>query len=482
MSTMQVQVVMVVMRILCKLLLIPSYHSTDFEVHRNWLAITHSVPIHLWYQQASPSIWTLDYPPYFAYFEFLLSQFAVRVDPKMIQVDALNYASHACVYFQRISVILMDTLFQYFSAAYLNSHPYALHIFCLLLFNPCLLIIDHIHFQYNGFLIGILIACFYFAKFEKYVYLTHSFCVLILLKHLFLPLVPLFAIYLLRQYCRLSITSSHIHFNIQRFLILVLIACCHLLLAFGPFMLQSNPAEQLTAILTRLFPFERGLTHAYWAPNVWAIYSFVDYFGHIFYHKLFKIPYKAPGYVSGLVGNHSFTWLPNISPMTSLILVIIAIIPALIKIYHSPTSINLIKGTFHTTFSAFMLGYHVHEKAILVPLICSVLISFESRKSCEMMLHMMIPAIFSVFPLLIQPAEIMTKLSLSISYLVLQRMLPRDKLTLSHLRCFHSLIVAFLNQIWFVDGRICNWFCALGHSFFMRLFIPCCFMIPAYYH
>lgn len=57
------------------------------------------------------SPWTLDYPPLFAWFEYLLSNVAGFFDIEMLNVQNLNYASSNTILFQRLSVVATDVIY-----------------------------------------------------------------------------------------------------------------------------------------------------------------------------------------------------------------------------------------------------------------------------------------------------------------------------------------------------------------------------------
>lgn len=99
------------------------------------------------------------------------------------------------------------------------------------------------------------------------------FAALLCLKHIYLYLAPAYFVFLLRAYC-LGERRSFPHFTVRFFNCVKLGVGITAVFAgaFGPFALWG----QLEQVFKRLFPFSRGLCHAYWAPNVWAMYSFTD--------------------------------------------------------------------------------------------------------------------------------------------------------------------------------------------------------------
>lgn len=258
--------------------------STDFEVHRNWLAITHSLPVSEWYYEKT-SEWTLDYPPFFAYFEWLLAHVARIADPAMLRVYNLDYDSWQTVYFQRASVIVTELVLVYALQLFIDSTPLfsrrAAQVAALsVILSPGLLIIDHIHFQYNGFMYGILVWSLVLARSKSTVLASgFVFAALLCFKHIYLYLAPAYFVFLLRTYC----LSAKSIFRI-RFLNCVKLGAGIAAIfgaAFGPFAAMG----QIPQLLTRLFPFSRGLCHAYWAPNIWAMYSFAD---RVLIHRKWK--------------------------------------------------------------------------------------------------------------------------------------------------------------------------------------------------
>lgn len=294
-------------------------------MHRNWLAITFNLPLKEWYYNET-SKWTLDYPPFFAYFEWLLAQVAKYVDPKILELANLNYASNECKYFQRISVMVMDLVFLWGVKRCLKAlgttglKVYKLSTEALLVFNVGLLFVDHIHFQYNGFLFGLLLLSISYLLEDRMLIATFLFACLLNFKHLFLYVAPAFGVYLLKYYCLDA--SKNPLFCLAKLLI---VGLTPFVLAFAPFY------QHLPQIFSRLFPFKRGLTHAYWAPNFWALYNAADKVAA----KVFKVnSATTASFTSGLVQEYDHEFLPSVRPWATFVLTMLTMLPILWRLWN----------------------------------------------------------------------------------------------------------------------------------------------------
>ncbi|XP_073395060.1 dolichyl pyrophosphate Glc1Man9GlcNAc2 alpha-1,3-glucosyltransferase-like [Physcomitrium patens] len=393
-----------------KVLLVPAYHSTDFEVHRHWLAITHSLPLKEWYSDES-SQWTLDYPPFFAFFERFLAIFASWFDPQIVDlVNGQNYAVRSVVLFQRGTVMAAD-LVLYWGLWEIGSGLSRMRrriLYLVVIFSPGLLIVDHIHFQYNGFLFGILFLSLAAMRDGNDLLGGIYFAALVCFKHLFAIAGPIYFVYILRHYCKGPQ-------KIARFCIMASAVISIVALAFGPFLYHG----QMPQLMKRLFPFGRGLCHAYWAPNVWALYSTGDKSATVVMRKLFGVYIDRPkaGLTGGLVGDFTpYAVFPQITPIVSAILVIGSMMPCLVQAWRKPVPNAFIRWVVYTFTCGFMFGWHVHEKASLHMVIPFSVLAVERLEDARAFLFLSVVSTYSLFPLLFESKEYPIKVTLLLLY------------------------------------------------------------------
>ncbi|KAI4107199.1 MAG: hypothetical protein L6R37_001776 [Teloschistes peruensis] len=123
---------------------------------------------------------------------------------------------------------------------------------------------------------------------------------------------------------------------------------------FGPFVYW----KQTNQMLARLFPFARGLCHAYWAPNIWSMYSFTD-------------------------------------------------------------RILLLGTVALCGYSSFIFGWHVHEKAILLVVVPFSLLALKDRRYLGAFRPLAVAGHVSLFPLLYTAAEFPIKTVYTVFWLIL---------------------------------------------------------------
>jgi len=432
-----------------KLALVPCYRSTDFEVHRNWLAVTGTLPMREWYVDAT-SEWTLDYPPLFAHFERFLAVFARIADPEMLTVQAAPYASFACVVFQRCSVIAADVVLALgaFRAANVATRPNAVAVnergrgvkrttnddandepssvalaALFVLFNPGLLLVDHVHFQYNGVALGLQLCAVAAANEGAPLLAAFLFSVLVHFKHVFAYAAPAFAAHLIAHHTPIPRTRRARRKRgatrdvAARLAAFAGVAAGVTAVSLGPFAAFG----QLAIVAGRLFPFGRGLSHAYWAPNAWALYNAADKVAA----KALRVPSPVAHLARGMTGHGgtgaaTHVALPAVSPRVTFFLTFAACAPGLYA--HTvarTTSLRpsaLPRLVAYVSLCAFAFGWHVHEKAALMvsaPLgVAAALDAADAAvspdafaKSAGAFLFMTVTSTYALFPLLFEPRE-----------------------------------------------------------------------------
>lgn len=444
-----------------KLLLVPAYRSTDFEVHRNWLSITATLPLCDWYRDAR-SPWTLDYPPLFAYFERALALLAPRFDVRMLERDSLGYASPSTVLFQRLSVMCADGLLYAGVAAALSARPSGGRppsdlrdtlAFALVACDAGLLLVDHVHFQYNGMLLGLLLLALAAVERRAHRCAAALFACLLLLKHLYLLAAPLFFVQLLRAHCFAAAPArARGRFLPWRFCELGAIV----LAVFGAALAPFAAAGALRDIAGRLFPFgTRGLTHTYWAPNLWALYNAADC-GLVLGVRALRAAglARADGWLaraasatiahtSGRVEPQTHAVLPSVSPAATAVLTLALNGPILAATWARPSARRFREALCLVSLAAFLAGWHVHEKAVLTPLLCAALGALDGGPQLRAFALLAAPAHYSLLPLLHEPAEYALRL-LAVATYAAGAALGVALVDASLLRSFTRLDAAYL--------------------------------------
>lgn len=469
-----------------KLLLFVAYHSTDFDVHRNWLAITNTLPLDQWYVEDT-SQWTLDYPPFFAWFEYVIALFVPRevADDGCLDIVEVGEYGWPTIAFQRLSVIISEIVLFLSLQYYVNvnakqSHKKGVQAFAIagsIALSPGFLIIDHIHFQYNGMMYGILIFSIVAAMQNRLLLSGALFAILLCFKHIYLYLAPAYFAYLLRLYVFAGNSKKITGIDFVRTFKLGLVIIGVFVLAFGPFVYLG----QIPQVLSRLFPFSRGLTHAYWAPNVWAIYSFADRALII----LYKLQNSASASVTrGLVGDVKFTVLPDIEPQLTFFLTLFYQVLALIPLFMWPTVDRFLAALTLCGYASFLFGWHVHEKAILLVIIPFSFLALKDKRILTSFVPLVVAGYISLFPLIFTPGEELLKVAytfvwfvmfiysfnnlVNVSYSPQRRIFLLDRLSLVYMVGFvplmfsHYVIAQILPKYEFLKLMIVSVYCSLG--------------------
>ncbi|KAJ1956731.1 Glucosyltransferase-like protein, partial [Dipsacomyces acuminosporus] len=352
----------------------------DYEAQRHWMEITTHLPPSQWYFYEL-QYWGLDYPPLTAFQSWICGYIANLINPSWVALDASRgIESHESKLFMRASVIAFEFIV-YIPAVILlfKSQQDRLSwvaretaIFTILL-QPCLMLIDNGHFQYNSVMLGFLIWTVYFAAKERYLLMAVMFSCSLMFKQMALYFAPPVFFFLLAKCFQ----------GRQHGALLFVKLGATVVATFAVLLLPwIRSPEQLLQIVTRVFPVARGLYEDKVA-NFWCAFNVVV--------KL-----------RSLLDAQSLLRLATAATT-------IAFTPSCANLFLSIKNQGRTKASskdtlrlfcyalLNSSLAFFLFSFQVHEKTILLPLSPALLLISDEPWAVDWLVQV---ALFSMYPLL----------------------------------------------------------------------------------
>lgn len=345
------------------------------------MEITTQLPASQWYFY-DLEWWGLDYPPLTAYHSWLLGKIGALFNPQWFALDVSRGIEDATLkIYMRATVIISEFLI-YIPAIVIFIRKFAklqgvpswnsnIALTAILL-QPATILIDHVHFQYNNVMLGLVLAFMSSILSGRLLWSCVFFVMALGFKQMALYYAPTVFAYLLGACIFPNINVPRL-FGITlvtvisfALLLLPLILATiydrfrgiviqpeisshgHLLLPIFTqysYLLSANSwyfpiVQQLTQILHRVFPFARGLFEDKVA-NFWCALNVI-----------FKLRIYSQ----------------DVLRRASMLTTLAAILPPCLVIFFRPLKLALPLALATTAWAFFLFSFQVHEKSVLLPL------------------------------------------------------------------------------------------------------------------
>ncbi|PFH61748.1 hypothetical protein XA68_16368 [Ophiocordyceps unilateralis] len=350
----------------------------DYEAQRHWMELTTHLPVSQWYFH-DLQWWGLDYPPLTAYHSWLMGKLGALINPAWFALFSSRGSDDPDLkIFMRASVIVSEYLIFIPAAVVfirrfgrLNGVATWTSSIALVAFlmQPATILIDHVHFQYNSVMLGLVVASMNSMLAERYKSAAVFFVAALGFKQMALYYALTVFSYLLAK-CLFPVNLTRlVAVSITTLLSLAVLLLPLVLgalydsyrgidlrpdldarppLPILPFLANYIDTrsgfyavvEQLLQMVHRVFPFSRGLFEDKVA-NFWCAANVV--------FKLRDLPSST-------------------LQKASLAATLLSILPPNAIVFFRPRKTTLPLAFAATAWGFFLFSYQVHEKSVLLPL------------------------------------------------------------------------------------------------------------------